>query len=75
MIAENRISGNSIIGATRNAYTFGREDALAGIDQRGSAYFPICGTAWHAYNAGYTEGCALVEILTGQVQPYWMVAP
>lgn len=77
MISENRIFVNPTIDATKRAsgtgYQFGREDALHGQDQRGSAYFPICSAAWHAYNAGYAEGCALVAILTGRMQSYWAV--
>ena len=47
------------------AHAWGFEDAAAGHDQRGSAYFEIMSPAWHAYNAGYSEGCEVFYFLTG----------
>lgn len=47
------------------AHAWGFEDATAGHDQCGSAYFEIMSAAWHAYNAGYAEGCEVFYFLTG----------
>lgn len=52
--------------ATLVAWEFGKEDATEGIDRRGSQYF-VGGTRdFHAYNAGYDAGLALVAILEGR---------
>lgn len=57
-----------------HAAGWGREDATDERDQRGSAYFPIGSPAWHAYNEGYAEGCAILAILTGRQRPVFEVS-
>ena len=55
------------------AHAWGFEDATAGHDQRGSAYFEIMSPAWHAYNAGYSEGCEVFYFLTGSSRYAWTI--
>ena len=50
---------------TAQAHTWGFEDALAGMDQRGSQFFLIGSPAWDAYNTGFAEGNQMVYSLTG----------
>jgi hypothetical protein len=44
------------------AHQWGQEDALAGVDLRGSQYFLIGDAAWHAYNDGYDVGLQLRKV-------------
>lgn len=48
------------------AHSLGEEDALGGVDQRGSDYFPLCGVMWDSYNVGYMEGVLQLKQLRGE---------
>jgi hypothetical protein len=44
------------------AHQWGQEDALEGLDLRGSQYFLIGDAAWRAYNDGYDIGIQLRKV-------------
>ena len=57
-----------LTGLCTLAHQWGQEDALEGVDLRGSQYFTVGDTAWHAYNDGYDVGLQLRKMLVSPAE-------
>lgn len=60
------------ISASDTGYRFGFEDAIEGLDQQGSMFFPMRSAAWNAYNEGFLAGAQMLYSVTGKIRPVFM---